>query len=514
MTLRTRLFLIFGGLVATLVLAQWWLTRTLTRDLRSEVDVVANSVATSTAAVFIDQNCADPPCVEEERSERVRVIRLGAGDPRLDWVDRGDGSIPDLMREILGQEAGTLDPELLERLHEVDPDRRPKVLSYSFEYSSSQSDGTRRVERVRRQLEHERSGAEHNFLALHAPGLQRSFAIPESGLLTLMEGFSRNLVLGSLAVLLCGLLLTVAVAYRVSRPLRQLANAARELGDGALGTQVATGPDGEVGEALEAFNSMSRRIAELDAETRRLAERQHLGEIGEIARALAHSLRNPLNALGLSIEELAAREGADGTDLADSARRQVRRIDDSIRSFLALASQGGGRIEALDLVALLRDVGLEALQDARGRVGFDVVDSPMPMKLRAIEPELRAVVQALVVNAVEASPEGGLIEASIEAENEAPIEAVQQPERFRVSISDRGPGLSDDLRERLFTPHLTTKARGSGMGLYLAQRIAQTRYGGTLELLDRAGGGTTAVLVLGARAEESEGSSREEVTDV
>ena len=288
-----------------------------------------------------------------------------------------------------------------------------------------------------------------------------------------------------------------AVSHRVTTPLRRLSDAARRIGDGALGTRVADSGDGEVGEAIQAFNRMSGRLEELDARARELEARKHLGEIGEIARGLAHSLRNPLNALGLSVEELAARgsaaqgSAAQGTGLAESARRQIRRIDQSIRSFLVLASQSGGVSVAVDVGELIQDVALEALQDSRGKVRLELDLAADLPRLRAVEPELRAVLQALVVNAVEASPEGGRVTVR---------SAARGAGRLRIEIDDQGPGLAPEVRKRLFTPHLSTKANGSGMGLFLAHRIATNRYDGRLELVDLEGGGTRAVLELAARA--------------
>ena len=64
----------------------------------------------------------------------------------------------------------------------------------------------------------------------------------------------------------------------------------------------------------------------------------------------------------------------------------------------------------------------------------------------------------------------------------------------RLEVLDRGPGLAPEVRDRLFTPHVTTKGHGAGMGLYLAERIVRTRYEGSLALRDRPGGGVRAVL--------------------
>jgi len=206
-----------------------------------------------------------------------------------------------------------------------------------------------------------------------------------------------------------------------------------------------------------------------------------------------------LNALGLSVEELAAQATAaePAASLATAARRQIRRIDHSIRSFLVLASQGGGAVADVAVGDLVHDVALEALQDARGKVRLDVEGAGDLPPLPAVEPELRAVIQALVVNAVDASPEGGTVRVRLAAADPG----------LRIEVDDDGPGLPQAIRERLFTPHLSTKANGSGMGLFLAHRIATSLYGGRLELHDRDGGGTRAVLELGPRHREANGET-------
>ena len=115
------------------------------------------------------------------------------------------------------------------------------------------------------------------------------------------------------------------------------------------------------------------------------------------------------------------------------------------------------------------------------------------------------MLQALVVNAVEASPEGGTVRIGVRpVENDG---GTDDP-RVLIAIEDQGPGLPAEVRERLFTPHLTTKANGSGMGLFLAHRIATNRYGGRLELEDLKstdGSGTRALLEIGPRNQELNG---------
>lgn len=319
--------------------------------------------------------------------------------------------------------------------------------------------------------------------------------IPRAGFDTAVETFLSRLWLGSIAIFGLGVLVAGYVAHRVTGPLRRLSRAARDVGEGALGTQVPQGGDQEVAETIGAFNQMSTRLAALDAEARELREREHLTEIGEVARGLAHAMRNPLHMLGLSVEQLAAGctggpGEAQSAAMAETARRQIQRVDRSLRSFLSLTS-GGGEIEDVDGVDLVRDVVLELMQDGAGGAALRV-EASEPCSIAAVAPELRAVLQVLVVNAVEASPAGGEVVVRVACEGE----------RVRFEVSDRGPGLAPRVRERLFTPHLTTKEQGAGMGLFLAQRIATSRYGGSLELADRAGGGTCATLVVHDRGGE------------
>ncbi len=292
---------------------------------------------------------------------------------------------------------------------------------------------------------------------------------------------------------------------------------------------------GEVGEAVAAFNQMSERLRALDAETERLRASEQLSELGEVGRGLAHSLRNPLNALGLALDQLAEQAEPDGAATAEAARRQIRRIDGALRGFLAL-SAGDAAASEVDLAAVARDVALEALQSRpNGGEGprVEVVALSNAVRLRGVEAELRAALQALVVNAVEASPAGAPIVVTVserprrhceERSDEAisTIEiaaAASRPRNDRtesalgaatdiddsvtITVDDRGPGIPAAVRERLFTPHVTTKTAGAGVGLYLAHRLATTRYGGTLTLDDRDGGGTRATLRLRDRGTAS-----------
>jgi signal transduction histidine kinase len=224
---------------------------------------------------------------------------------------------------------------------------------------------------------------------------------------------------------------------------------------------------------------MAEQLEALERERAEWRQREHLAQLGDLARGLAHTLRNPLNTLGLATEELAAASGAAGAPLAATARAQIRRIDRWLRSFLALGAGGAAQREACNLGELVRGVVLEAvLQGAAVRLEGAAPD----LVVEVVPTALRAALANLVENAVEASPPGAGVE----------VEVVAVGTGAEVRVRDRGPGLPEAVRARLFQPHVTTKVEGAGMGLFLARALVVGLCGGRLEIADADGGGTVA----------------------
>jgi signal transduction histidine kinase len=471
-TLRRKLFVLIGALLAAMVGAEWLLIETLTRDLRVEVGAVATSVGKDIVRIL--RPGAEP--LETARAEPEGLRRI---------VIRDEAHLVGEEARVLALPGGK-DVKVETRIEPAPPGGRegePRVERFVVTTVETGADGKARAKA--RWTASEGTG----FLFIEGPAARTRIPIPGAGVRVAVTRFRTRLLLGSLGIVGVGLLAAAFVAHRVTRPLVELSRAARTVGEGAFGAQVAAREGGEVGEAIAAFNQMSSRLASLEREALGLKEREHLGEMGEVARGMAHALRNPLHAVGLSVEELAARlpDDAEAAAMAAAARRQIAGVDGTIRSFLALAAEGGAE-EEIDVRSLAEEVALAALQEARGRVRVSVMEGG-GARLRAVAPELKAALHALVVNAVEASPDGAEVAVSV-AEEEG---------RAVVRVEDEGPGLPEEVAARLFTPHVTTKPSGSGMGLFLAHRIATSRYGGSLALEARVPRGTRALLTVGPR---------------
>jgi signal transduction histidine kinase len=509
MSLRVRLFLLLAGLLALLMGAQWWLIRSLSRELGTEVSAVAFSVGQELVELLQDeilQGGGLPPAGtapgDATKAEvDVRVIHIEENETVTEGDDHHARRIVHFVRAA---DSGPLSPRELAETTGLD------LIGEEGDGAAEAGAAEPGAGAVSRQVEILRLGPPGSAsLVVKGPGAPHRIPIPLQSFEQRLESFQGRLLAGTLVLLTLGLALAALVAHRVSEPLRSLAAAAQKVGEGELGARVPERAGGEIGATLRAFNLMSGRLARLEQSSRRLREAQHLSELGEVSRGFAHSLRNPLNALGLSVETLAEGELEEDRrqGLAATARQQIRRVDAALRSFLALASSGGAP-EEVDVGALLQDVALEAIQDCRGRRSGDepaprleVRPAPGLPPLTAVAPELRAVLQALVVNAVEASPAGGRVRITAQGLDEG---------RLQVLVEDDGPGLPPEVRRRLFTPHVTTKAHGSGMGLFLAHRIATSRYGGSLHLEDAEPTGTRAILELGSRLSSDSDAASEE----
>lgn len=462
MSLQLRLMAGVIGLFCLLVLLGWLGLRGLTGTLREALGESASEVGRAVVTVL-----------RTVESERLTAPSEGAAEVRAHLDSSASSEVlkrRDLRLVVNGR---VIDADAIQAL---DPDTLPAPLARLLAEAAPL-----RFTPL--------PGAEELTLSLQGLGPDRRIVVPTSPVARALAGFSERLAWGLAALLLVGALGAWLLARHLGAPLSALAHAAARVGEGRLGEQVPLRGPPEVRASLQAFNRMSVDLARLQAQADRQREDRALAELGEIGRGLAHSLRNPLHALGLGLDALATGTG-DAQALVAASRAQLDRIDQALRAFLALSTAAGARAEDVDLAALVDDVLLEASQRAQGRVRLE--RALPPLRLSGVPAELRILLHTLVMNAVEASPQDGVVR----------IHAAVCDDGIELQVEDEGPGLGPEVRARLFQPHVSTKPAGAGMGLYLSERLARQRYGGGILLEDRSPQGTLARLRLRPRAEE------------
>lgn len=303
----------------------------------------------------------------------------------------------------------------------------------------------------------------------------------------------RQVLRGFLALALIGLLLSVALGFvvsaRVSRPVDALTGAARQIASGAPGVLVETrGATGELRALIDTFNRMT---VDLKAATDRLVASERVAAWQEVARRLAHEVKNPLTPIRMSLETLRAATQRGPLDerfrvLFDESSRvvleEVDRLKRIVDEFSHFARLPRPTLAELDLGATIAP--LMALYSPHDGLRYDV-RLASGVRARADKDQLAQVLVNLVKNAEEAMPEGGLVSVRVRAAESCAI----------LEVEDEGPGVPAELKDRLFEPYVTTKPQGSGLGLAIASRIAR-EHGGELSVHDAPRRGTVFRLTL------------------
>ena len=214
-----------------------------------------------------------------------------------------------------------------------------------------------------------------------------------------------------------------------------------------------------------------RREARRNAEERERERERRLASLGEMSAILAHEIRNPLASLKGNAQLLAA-----GLPTGEKPRAKAERVvDEAVRleqlvtDLLQFVRTGEIRREPVDPGALVR----EAARSVEGDVTIETAGAPDRWTLDA--GRIRQVVVNLVDNAVAAGPPAS---ASVRATNG----------KLVIEVADKGPGIPEEDRERIFEPFFTGKTQGTGLGLAVARRVIE-QHGGTIAVHDNPGGG-------------------------
>jgi len=313
----------------------------------------------------------------------------------------------------------------------------------------------------------------------------------------------------------------------VERPVATLVQAMAKVEAGHLESRVDLGTRDELGRLAESFNSMAEKLkgarAEIEAfHQQRLARAERLATLGEIAASLAHEIKNPLAGIAGAVQVMA--DELTGTDprkeIFHEILTQVHRLDRTVQDLLAFARPGKTDVEPCDIHQVLDRV-LILLAEHPEAKAVRVVRAYQPglPRVEADGKQLRQVFLNLILNAVQAMPGGGsvtivtrridggqLVESSTSQlggtwapgrtdamtnrQSDHSTNRLAEGGWVEVSVSDTGPGIPPHVLKDIFTPFVTTKHRGTGLGLSVSRRIVED-HGGWIAAESLPGQGAT-----------------------
>jgi signal transduction histidine kinase len=303
-----------------------------------------------------------------------------------------------------------------------------------------------------------------------------------------VEELSRILFGVSLIVLSLAVVLTVFLARRMTRPILELQQHTRRIASGDLDTKIEINRHDEIGDLGESFNRMTTELKENRAH---LVKAEKDAAWREMARQVAHEIKNPLTPISLSAS-LLKRAHDEGSPEFDSIlertiemiQRQVVNMREIARDFYAFAGEHKESVD-FDMCPIVDDV-LELNAAWAAEIGVEMHREGGVGVVHGDQGELRRALINLVSNALEAMNEGGQLTVKI----------LDTGGIVKVEVRDTGPGLEGDVAERLFEPYFTTRSSGTGLGLAIVRRVIEDM-GGTVELQNATDGpGAVARLVL------------------
>lgn len=420
-----------------------------------------------------------PAAAERERAtagwrlERIRV--------------RGDSAPSDATALILSCEAKrngaslwlragtTLDPAFLDSLASGDP-----IIQLSFS-------------------EHAPAGNERLVHAFErhkdAPAVAIVARVDNTELHRSLQELDAAFLLAGVIAAALALIVGFTLAARISRALGVLERAADRVAQGDYSIDPSTKKrSGEIRSVLEAFERMTRDLRE---SRQKLARAERVAAWRDIARRMAHEIKNPLFPIQTSVETLRkahARKHVDFDEIFDESTQtileSVERLKSTVGEFSNFARLPRPRPSVLDVADIVRHV--EALFRSE-----NVNIETRLISKRSIEGDRDQLIQVLVnlvQNGIQAARERNAHHGHIRID----LEDDPGAGGVRLQVSDNGPGVPHEVRAQIFTPYYTTKASGTGLGLAIVEKIVHD-HGGKIEVDDSELGGAAFLVTLPAK---------------
>jgi signal transduction histidine kinase len=317
----------------------------------------------------------------------------------------------------------------------------------------------------------------------------------------LIESHYLNRLAATLIVFSLGIIVSIFLSWRYTRPIYQIMGAAKKVASGDLSQTIQAGTgDDEINQLIASFNEMVEKLRETKALEERLRETEHLTALGQLASGIAHEIRNPLNFISLSIDHLKDKIGNPTPEdrekmanLMTSIKSETYRLNNMVENFLKYGRPMKLEIKWINFNLLLKEVINLAHQKAVEQgIEIECHLEEIPL-IEGDEEKIKTCLMNVIANGMQAMPNGGKLN----------ISAARKQNEILFEILDTGEGITPEDLKKVFQPYFTTKALGIGLGLALTKRIIEEHHG-KIEINSTPGKGTIVTLTLPVRQEKKD----------
>jgi two-component system, NtrC family, nitrogen regulation sensor histidine kinase NtrY len=290
------------------------------------------------------------------------------------------------------------------------------------------------------------------------------------------------------AAILVGLFVSLWVAARITRPVEELAAGAREVATGRWDTRIDVRGTDEIGQLGTAFNDMTRTLA---VQKEKLVQAERVAAWRELARRLAHELRNPLFPMQITVENMQRAKQLDAKQFLEvfnestaTLKTELANLNTIVGRFSDFSKMPTPQFAKVNVNEVLRSAVrlFEAQFNAVGKptITTELFLTEPLAEIDADADLLHKAFQNLVLNALDAMPAGGTLT----------LRTFERERNIRIEVADTGKGLTPEECSRLFTPYYTTKQQGTGLGMAIVQAVVSDHHG-TISVASDEGRGTS-----------------------
>jgi signal transduction histidine kinase len=308
----------------------------------------------------------------------------------------------------------------------------------------------------------------------------------------ILESNAIQRILATSLVFGLGIILAVFLSWMYTKPIYNVVSAAKSVAAGDLSLDLTTDRRDEIGELTESFNFMVRKLREERALEEKLREAEHLSGIAQLAKGIAHEIRNPLNFINLSIDHLQKKyppkedaEKKTFDSLITSIKHEIQRLNKLAGDFLDYGKPLRLSLRMTDLNTLIDEI-IALVRAKAEKDNITIFYHPGHIPHLSLDPELiKTCIFNVILNAFQAMPSGGEFTVTTKAENQ----------KVQIIIQDTGIGVPKENLPKIFDPFFSTKNTGLGLGLAMTKRVIE-EHGGKVDFQSVEGKGSTMILFL------------------
>lgn len=301
-----------------------------------------------------------------------------------------------------------------------------------------------------------------------------------------------------LGTMLVALGVVLYLSLRFTKPIDQLVEGAQQVAAGNLYVALPSNSSDEIGRFTQTFNQMVERLRENRALQERLNEAEKSSLLGRFAATVAHEVRNSLNFINLSIDQIRAKHASgDGPAVQDLQRNlanikdEIVRLNHLVNDVLTAGRQSPPTLVSCDLKGTLTEALALVERQAHHQNIRVMLDIPQDIPVFRLDAaQIKTCFLNILTNAIQAMPTGGQIHIGTNSTKDAAGADVLQ-----LHFADTGPGIPDAEREKVFAPFYSTKTTGFGLGLAITKKIIED-HGGRVFVSDGESHGTDLVIQL------------------